>query len=251
MQPSLLIGRHEECDIRVQLPTVSRRHATFEVDVKSGRVSIRDHSAVNKTNINGTEIDKVSIIGHGDEITVGDRKFRFEYHGGKTPSGEFDVQGDAENVAPSNNAALEGDATQHLSKFVRVQVPKKRTMGATSNTLGAAKAKTAAPTAPTAAAPAVAGPAVAAPAVAAPAVAAPAVAAPAVAAPTAAAAASTSTPKPRTPAPPSLPSVPETSFSSISSLGTTVAVVDSFKYIVPAKSLPLSLINAIKDKRRR
>ena len=225
----------------MQLPTVSRRHATFEVDVKSGRVSIRDHSAVNKTNINGTEIDKVSIIGHGDEITVGDRKFRFEYHGGKTPSGEFDVQGDAENVAPSNNAALEGDATQHLSKFVRVQVPKKRTMGATSNTLGAAKAKTAAPTAPTAAAPAVAGPAVAAPAV----------AAPAVAAPTAAAAASTSTPKPRTPAPPSLPSVPETSFSSISSLGTTVAVVDSFKYIVPAKSLPLSLINAIKDKRRR
>ena len=31
----LLIGRHEDCDIRVQLPTVSRRHASFGVDAKS------------------------------------------------------------------------------------------------------------------------------------------------------------------------------------------------------------------------
>ncbi|GMH47177.1 hypothetical protein TrRE_jg2686, partial [Triparma retinervis] len=120
----LLVGRHEDCDIRVQLPTVSRRHATLAVDKKSKIVTIVDHSSVNTTTVNNIGIKGKTVIKHGDKITFGDRSFRFEYDGGKTPTLEgFEVAGD-ENSAALINKSLDGDATQDLSKFVRVTVPK-------------------------------------------------------------------------------------------------------------------------------
>jgi antigen KI-67 len=143
----LLIGRHEDCDIRVQLPTVSRRHATFEVDPKTKLVMIKDHSAVNRTKINDKEVSGPTVIQHGNEITVGDRKFRFEYVGGSTPAGEVSMEADSENMNPNAGADLEGDATQHLSKFVRVAAPRPRTPKPTLPTVQEAAAPPAAPAA--------------------------------------------------------------------------------------------------------
>ncbi|GMH77649.1 hypothetical protein TrST_g297 [Triparma strigata] len=120
---TLLIGRHEDCDIRVQLPTVSRRHASFVFDEKSSIVSIKDHSSVNTTTVNNIPIKGKTVIKHGDKITFGDRSFRFEYSSGSTPSTDnFDLN-DSENVQP-NTADLEGDATQDISKFVRINAPR-------------------------------------------------------------------------------------------------------------------------------
>ena len=57
------------------------------------------------------------------QITFGDRSFRFEYSSGSTPSTDnFDLN-DSENVQP-NTADLEGDATQDISKFVRINAPR-------------------------------------------------------------------------------------------------------------------------------
>jgi len=121
----LLLGRHEDCDIRVQLPTVSRRHATLSVDKQSGVVTLCDHSPVNPTQLNGKPMTKgMIVVKHGDVVTVGDRKFRFEYAGKCTPAAaETFIVGGDENSAPMS-ANLKGDATQELSKFVRVSVPK-------------------------------------------------------------------------------------------------------------------------------
>ena len=73
-KPNLLIGRHEDCDIRVQLPTVSRRHASFIVDKISKIVSICDHSSVNTTTVNNIPIKGQAILKNGDTVTFGDRR---------------------------------------------------------------------------------------------------------------------------------------------------------------------------------
>ncbi|GMH80891.1 hypothetical protein TL16_g08737 [Triparma laevis f. inornata] len=125
---SLLIGRHEDCDIRVQLPTVSRRHASFLFDDKSKVVCIKDHSSVNTTTVNNVAIKGRTVIKHGDKITFGDRSFRFEYSSGSTPSTSSLNYPDSENVQP-NTVDLEGDATQDISKFVRVGASGRRVGG--------------------------------------------------------------------------------------------------------------------------
>lgn len=86
-KPGLLLGRHEDCDIRVQLPTVSRRHATLSYDPVTGIVTLVDHSPVNPTQLNKKPTTGCMVIHHGDTITVGDRSFRFEYAGKCTPPG--------------------------------------------------------------------------------------------------------------------------------------------------------------------
>ena len=85
--------RHEDCDIRVQLPTVSRRHATLSVDKKTMLVTILDHSSVNVTTVNNIAIAGKTVVNHGDKITFGDRSFRFEYAEGKVRAVNAFVKG--------------------------------------------------------------------------------------------------------------------------------------------------------------
>ena len=73
-KPGLLFGRHEDCDIRVQLPTVSRRHASFVVDGKTGLVHVQDHSSVNTTTVNNVPIQGRTVLKNRDTITFGDRR---------------------------------------------------------------------------------------------------------------------------------------------------------------------------------
>ena len=139
-KPGLLLGRHEDCDIRVQLPTVSRRHATLSVDSLTGVVTIADHSPVNPTQINSFPMTKGQVVvNHGDTITVGDRQFRFEYASGSTPLAASEAEAEAEaedkentNIKTLYSSNLKGDPTQELSKFVRVAAPKsKNKLGST------------------------------------------------------------------------------------------------------------------------
>ena len=135
-KPGLLLGRHEDCDIRVQLPTVSRRHATLSVDSLTGVVTIADHSPVNPTQINSFPMTKGQVVvNHGDTITVGDRQFRFEYASGSTPLAASEAEAEDKentNIKTLYSSNLKGDPTQELSKFVRVAAPKsKNKLGST------------------------------------------------------------------------------------------------------------------------
>src|SRR5262245_40892908 len=59
-----MVGRSSLCDLPVDDPTVSRRHAS--VEVSSGRLRIRDLGSLNGTFINGTRIaDEVARPGDG------------------------------------------------------------------------------------------------------------------------------------------------------------------------------------------
>ncbi|XP_049552700.1 proliferation marker protein Ki-67 isoform X3 [Orcinus orca] len=83
-----LFGRSIECDIRIQLPVVSKQHCKIEIN---GQEAILfNFSSTNPTRVNGSTFDKPVQLKHGDVITVVDRSFRYEneshQNGSKSPA---------------------------------------------------------------------------------------------------------------------------------------------------------------------
>ena len=78
-RPVLLIGRHPECDVRIDLPKVSRRHCCLALAYD--RVMIRDLGSRNGVRLNGLLVEEAQLH-EGDEIAIGPILFRFEV---KTP----------------------------------------------------------------------------------------------------------------------------------------------------------------------
>ncbi len=72
----IIIGRLPECDIAFDDSNVSRRHA--EISFKAGEYVISDLGSTNGTKINGSLIDRPSILTTGDVITVGLNSLRFQ-----------------------------------------------------------------------------------------------------------------------------------------------------------------------------
>ena len=74
-RPVLLIGRHTECDIRIDSPKVSRRHCC--VATAYDRVLIRDLGSRNGVRVNGRLLEE-SQLHPGDELAIGPIMFRLE-----------------------------------------------------------------------------------------------------------------------------------------------------------------------------
>ncbi|KAL1787275.1 proliferation marker Ki-67 [Sigmodon hispidus] len=73
---SCLFGRSIECDIRIQLPVVSKKHCKIEVNEQ--QAILYNFSSTNPTQVNGATIDEPVQLKHGDIITIIDRSFRYE-----------------------------------------------------------------------------------------------------------------------------------------------------------------------------
>lgn len=74
-QQVLLIGRHPECDIRIDLPEISRRHCC--VAPVDDRVMIRDLGSRNGVRVNGRLVEEARL--HvGDEVAIAHLLYRFE-----------------------------------------------------------------------------------------------------------------------------------------------------------------------------
>eukprot|EP00070_Physeter_catodon_P017925 XP_023977373.1 proliferation marker protein Ki-67 isoform X2 [Physeter catodon] len=71
-----LFGRGIECDIRIQLPVVSKQHCKIEINEQEA--ILFNFSSTNPTQVNGSTFDKPVQLKHGDVITVVDRSFRYE-----------------------------------------------------------------------------------------------------------------------------------------------------------------------------
>uniref|UniRef100_A0A8C6DGR4 FHA domain-containing protein n=1 Tax=Moschus moschiferus TaxID=68415 RepID=A0A8C6DGR4_MOSMO len=71
-----LFGRGIECDIRIQLPVVSKQHCKIEISKQEA--VLFNFSSTNPTQINGSTFDKPVQLKHGDVITIVDRSFRYE-----------------------------------------------------------------------------------------------------------------------------------------------------------------------------
>ncbi|XP_060719223.1 proliferation marker protein Ki-67 isoform X1 [Tachysurus vachellii] len=81
---SCLFGRKLDCDIRIQLPQVSKEHCRIEFN-ENKELILTNLSSVNPTRINGEVLQQSERLKHGDLITIIDRSFRFEYPPAPTP----------------------------------------------------------------------------------------------------------------------------------------------------------------------
>ena len=74
-RPVLLVGRHPECDVRLDLPQVSRRHCCLATAYD--RVTIRDLGSRHGVRVNGRIINESRLL-PGDEVAIGPLLYRFE-----------------------------------------------------------------------------------------------------------------------------------------------------------------------------
>ena len=76
----ILIGRGSDCDIRVYLETVSRKHC--HIRIRNGQAlltNLSDNPGQTMLNQEAMDWKETLVLKHGDVITVGDRSLRFSY----------------------------------------------------------------------------------------------------------------------------------------------------------------------------
>ena len=78
----LLVGRHPECDVRLDSPKVSRRHCC--VAIAYDRVLIRDLGSRNGVRVNGRLLEEATLHS-GDELAIGPILFRLEEESEQPP----------------------------------------------------------------------------------------------------------------------------------------------------------------------
>jgi pSer/pThr/pTyr-binding forkhead associated (FHA) protein len=74
-RPVLLVGRHIECDVRLDSPKISRRHCCLAMAYD--RILIRDLGSRNGVRVNGRVVEEVRLHA-GDELAIGPILFRLE-----------------------------------------------------------------------------------------------------------------------------------------------------------------------------
>lgn len=82
--PDVLVGRHTECDVRLPLPDVSRRHCRLQFI--EGGWQVIDLSSLNGTQVNGEPITQASL-NKGDKLKVGGFVFEVELAAELPPNG--------------------------------------------------------------------------------------------------------------------------------------------------------------------
>ena len=82
-RPVILIGRHPECDVRIDSPQVSRRHCC--VAMAYDRLVIRDLGSSNGVRVNGQIVDEADLK-HGDEVAIAQFLYRLVSLAPKAPS---------------------------------------------------------------------------------------------------------------------------------------------------------------------
>jgi len=75
-QPKTLIGRNPTTDVTLLDESISREHALV-LQEESGAFQIEDLQSTNGTRVNGKRI-RSAALQHGDEIQIGQTRFRFE-----------------------------------------------------------------------------------------------------------------------------------------------------------------------------
>nr|XP_020022929.1 proliferation marker protein Ki-67 [Castor canadensis] len=98
-----LFGRDIECDIRIQLPVVSKQHC--KIEVKEQKAILYNFSSTNPTQVNGSVIDEPVQLKHGDVITIIDRSFRYENQSHRNGSKSTEVPGKICEQEPAQRAS--------------------------------------------------------------------------------------------------------------------------------------------------
>jgi pSer/pThr/pTyr-binding forkhead associated (FHA) protein len=73
------LGRREDCDLRIPLADVSRRHC--QIEFKEDAVKVRDIGSSNGTWLNGKKLEEETLLGSGDILKVGSAFFGVQING--------------------------------------------------------------------------------------------------------------------------------------------------------------------------
>jgi pSer/pThr/pTyr-binding forkhead associated (FHA) protein len=76
LRPVVLVGRHLECDFRIDVPQVSRRHCCLAMAYD--RLVIRDLGSRNGVRVNGRLVEEVQLR-PGDEVAIAHFIYRLEW----------------------------------------------------------------------------------------------------------------------------------------------------------------------------
>ncbi|XP_069867518.1 proliferation marker protein Ki-67 isoform X2 [Dipodomys merriami] len=135
---SCSFGRDIECDIRIQLPVVSKLHCRIEVSGQEA--TLYNFSSTNPTQLNGSAIDKPVHLKHGDVITIIDRSFRYEKESPQNESKPDEFPGKRQEQARARRSSrsslstppdgkAQGSRTHSKVTASRSQEPGKELMG--------------------------------------------------------------------------------------------------------------------------
>jgi len=105
-----IIGRGDDCDIRIRKSDLSRRHA--EIRVEDTTVTLRDLGSKNGTRVNKTPVAGPVPLNHGDII----------YMGANSYSALMPMMADTEQTADSESFLVEemdGDKTAMLGQYAK------------------------------------------------------------------------------------------------------------------------------------
>jgi pSer/pThr/pTyr-binding forkhead associated (FHA) protein len=72
-----IIGRRQDCDLRIPSADVSRRHCLLSVH--DGYLAVEDLDSVNGTFVNGVRVTGKQVVRPGDRLEVGPLAFRVDY----------------------------------------------------------------------------------------------------------------------------------------------------------------------------
>ena len=70
------LGRSSEMELRVNHPTVSRRHARIILSDDRGMAYVQDQGGSNGTRLNGKEVARLAPLSDGDTIGIGNVELR-------------------------------------------------------------------------------------------------------------------------------------------------------------------------------
>ncbi len=84
-KPRLVIGRANDCDVRLPVPSVSSHHVAVVQDAH--RVSVEDLRSTNGMRVNGRKVEHLPLK-HGDQIEIGSERLVF-FTDAALPAGEF------------------------------------------------------------------------------------------------------------------------------------------------------------------
>ncbi|VTJ82221.1 Hypothetical predicted protein [Marmota monax] len=105
---SCLFGRGTECDIRIQLPVVSKQHC--KIEIKEQKAILCNFSSTNPAQVNGSAIQEPVPLKHGDIITIIDRSFRYEDESRQNGSKSTESPGRTREQGPAWRASRAGSS---------------------------------------------------------------------------------------------------------------------------------------------
>jgi len=74
-----VIGRRHGCDLRIPLPTISRKHC--EISQNGESLKVRDFDSTWGTFLNGKRVNGETVVKAGDYIRIGQLTFVFQIEG--------------------------------------------------------------------------------------------------------------------------------------------------------------------------